>query len=683
MKCRQCGHINEEGARFCEKCGQPLIEESRPLKPKKKHHFKWLIPFLLILIVAVGGGIALVMTRSPQSKDYTMLLDEADRYLVGMEYAQAEASYLEAIQIDKKQTMPYERLTELYLTQEDYPKAQEILQRALSNVEDESTFNETYTYVRYMNEEILADNGQVHQGEYDASYAYQNEIPTTAYVEDVKGLMTSDIRDYDKDGQTELLAVSLDESGSTLTLVLTMYEYQEDSVVLSDQQRLGTVLGGDDAEQVGLYLKDVNGTPYIYGFIEKKMDFASQGTQANHFVFTYDGSQFVSYLEMSTTEPFIADENAVASFEQAAALLENIGLYASASQTYDTAGQTFGIVQADGADETLLTIQGKRANQDVGYTTGISLEACGKVQYRLVVYMETPEKTAETLYQPVLDAYHHALSSQEASINPLILNEQTTGLLAGEKPEDLFYHLLDIDENGVEELFIAKSDGTIVDVWTYDGVDLRSLELQGQLLSDKSIRCQTAENRYTFYTLADDGYEICTKRELKAEDGSYYSRENSSQWMSIGQTDYESQLSDEQCLSVQWTSIVNDYVAKTQAPTYNKADILNELEALETQTEEMTSSAMSTIEMISTSKEATELWEAEMNQIITLLKQSMNETQSAAFDHEQAEWEIEKEEIASEASSEYEGGSLSGVALSSARLEETRKRTYELYNRLQ
>ena len=41
---------------------------------------------------------------------------------------------------------------------------------------------------------------------------------------------------------------------------------------------------------------------------------------------------------------------------------------------------------------------------------------------------------------------------------------------------------------------------------------------------------------------------------------------------------------------------------------------------------------MSTIEMISTSKEATELWEAEMNQIITLLKQSMNETQSAAFD---------------------------------------------------
>ena len=255
--------------------------------------------------------------------------------------------------------------------------------------------------------------------------------------------------------------------------------------------------------------------------------------------------------------------------------------------------------------------------------------------------------------------------------------------MAGEKPEDLFYHLLDIDENGVEELFIAKSDGTIVDVWTYDGVDLRSLELQGQLLSDKSIRCQTAENRYTFYTLADDGYEICTKRELKAEDGSYYSRENSSQWMSIGQTDYESQLSDEQCLSVQWTSIVNDYVAKTQAPTYNKADILNELEALETQTEEMTSSAMSTIEMISTSKEATELWEAEMNQIITLLKQSMNETQSAAFDHEQAEWEIEKEEIASEASSEYEGGSLSGVALSSARLEETRKRTYELYNRLQ
>ena len=120
----------------------------------------------------------------------------------------------------------------------------------------------------------------------------------------------------------------------------------------------------------------------------------------------------------------------------------------------------------------MLTIQGKRANQDVGYTTGISLEACGKVQYRLVVYMETPEKTAETLYQPVLDAYHHALSSQETSINPLILNEQTTGLLAGEKPEDLFYHLLDIDENGVEELFIAKSDGTIVDVWTYDGVDL-------------------------------------------------------------------------------------------------------------------------------------------------------------------------------------------------------------------
>jgi predicted amidophosphoribosyltransferase len=30
MKCKGCGHLNEEGAKFCNNCGKPLVSEKPP-----------------------------------------------------------------------------------------------------------------------------------------------------------------------------------------------------------------------------------------------------------------------------------------------------------------------------------------------------------------------------------------------------------------------------------------------------------------------------------------------------------------------------------------------------------------------------------------------------------------------------------------------------------------------------
>lgn len=682
MKCRQCGHLNEEGARFCEKCGQPLIEQNRPVTAKKKLSLKWILPFFFILIVAAGVGIVLLMTRSPDTKNYTMMLDQADRYLVDMDYAQAEASYLEAIQIDKKQVEPYEKLTQLYLAQEDYPQALDIIQKAVSNVEDEAAIDPIYAFVRYMNEDIIMTNGQVKQGEYKADYVYQEGYPITGYVENVTGLVTSDIRDYDQDGQVELLVVSIEGELEDNLLMISMYEYQDHTVTLTDQYSIGCVLGGDDKETFGLYIKNYNDIPYLFGRLDKTMDFAAEGTQSQHFVLNYVENKFVPYVQMETNKPYLANETDIANYQEAANRLEAIGLYDSAKQTYDNSGEYFEIVLGDHADDTLLTIKGERENKNVPYVTDISLEACGKVNYRLAIYVSVPEQTQEALYQPVLDAYYHALNEESISVNPLILNNLTYDLLVNQKADDLYYHFIDMDGNGIEELILAKVDGFIIDVWTYDGVGLRDLQIQGQMLDDYTIRAAMSDGSYVFYSLNQDGYELGIVSELKSMQGQYFLRENSAKWVTISEEDYLNRLSDDKLLALEWVSIKSDYEPKTQAPTYDKTQMLAELESLDEKTNDLMNSATSTIDMISSSKQATEWWETKMNEMIALLKQGMNETQSEAFDYEQAEWEIEKEEIASNASSEYEGGSMSGIALSSARLEQTRKRTFELYNRL-
>ena len=60
MKCKKCGYVNESSARYCEKCGNPLIGNSA----KKT---KWII-CLSASVVLIALMISVMMIREPEDK---------------------------------------------------------------------------------------------------------------------------------------------------------------------------------------------------------------------------------------------------------------------------------------------------------------------------------------------------------------------------------------------------------------------------------------------------------------------------------------------------------------------------------------------------------------------------------------------------------------------------------------
>lgn len=68
IKCKNCGHLNPEGSKFCENCGAPIEQSSAPveqqtqpnnsMKPNKspKSHKPMIIGLIIIILLAVAAG---------------------------------------------------------------------------------------------------------------------------------------------------------------------------------------------------------------------------------------------------------------------------------------------------------------------------------------------------------------------------------------------------------------------------------------------------------------------------------------------------------------------------------------------------------------------------------------------------------------------------------------------------
>ena len=131
MKCKKCGYVNESSARYCEKCGNPLIGNSA----KKT---KWII-CLSASVVLIALMISVMMIREPEDKSYNSILEEAQRYYVEMQYSEAEALCLEAINIDPKQAGAYLTLIDVYVDTAQLDKARELVETAKSQVSDDQS----------------------------------------------------------------------------------------------------------------------------------------------------------------------------------------------------------------------------------------------------------------------------------------------------------------------------------------------------------------------------------------------------------------------------------------------------------------------------------------------------------------------------------------------------------------
>ena len=118
--CPHCGAEVQDTAKFCAYCGRPLAQPQNPTPPaetpvqspeqppQRSSPLRPLAVVLAVLIVALGV---------------------AARYLEELDYEQAEALYLEAIQLDPSQAAAYRELAQLYIDQGREEEALDVLAR--------------------------------------------------------------------------------------------------------------------------------------------------------------------------------------------------------------------------------------------------------------------------------------------------------------------------------------------------------------------------------------------------------------------------------------------------------------------------------------------------------------------------------------------------------------------------
>lgn len=422
MRCRHCNMENPEGAAFCGGCGRPLepgyipgagnAERKTPVKKSRKG--LWI--GLACGVVAIAVIVAVLVVVLPQRKEKEMedLLARGDQYLEELDYEAAEAQYLEAIAVDPKQEEPYLKLAEIYTRQNQPKKAAKILKKGQEQTES-PVIEKKYSLYSYVDEVLIPEEGQCQEGEYTCSYKRTMNGISLEAVDSQRGVLTSRIRDFDGDGEEELLVLLL-KSGEDLEdtglwyvsqgehvngILMQMYELEQGEVVLKDEfPALCPVLGYGDEESVGIFLQESQGTLYICGSLHQYVYTYADGSAVESFIVTYEDGKFVrkagQYPVTVGSDFYEVREDAL----ELADLAEEIGLPKDAAKIRETYMAMFEFV--DEVDDMLLRITGANdgtRDQDAFFESGgQNPEYLGKVIVSLQLSWEgaESEETAGT-----------------------------------------------------------------------------------------------------------------------------------------------------------------------------------------------------------------------------------------------------------------------------------------------
>ena len=85
----------------------------------------------------VGGIIALLNQKADDGGEYEKLVEQGNRYLLELDYENAEEMYLEALAIEPKKKEPYTKLAEIYMEQEEHEQAWNIAEKAIQELPEE------------------------------------------------------------------------------------------------------------------------------------------------------------------------------------------------------------------------------------------------------------------------------------------------------------------------------------------------------------------------------------------------------------------------------------------------------------------------------------------------------------------------------------------------------------------
>lgn len=102
---------------------------------QEKNRQKGIVVLLIILLVllgtvAVGAGLYFIQTEN-KDKIYINYMESADKFLLAMNYNEAEIAYLKAIEAEPDRTEAYSRLASVYMAQERWDDARQLLLKGI------------------------------------------------------------------------------------------------------------------------------------------------------------------------------------------------------------------------------------------------------------------------------------------------------------------------------------------------------------------------------------------------------------------------------------------------------------------------------------------------------------------------------------------------------------------------
>ena len=361
----------------------------------------------------------------------------------------------------------------------------------------------------------------------------EKKIVQPERLEKQKGVLASKLKDFDGDGEKELLVLMLktgeedkakkDEKHNHV--YLQMYEKKEKSIKLAAEYlALRNVMGNAETERQGIFLKESGGKIYICGSTANQYSLTARSHEYGMFAVNYDGT----FREYASTKGLLTGEEHEKEITDISAKLEKIGLNATAKRMRGYSELWFEFDESGVEILAELTTTEQNGTEELSefYETYDS-SVLKPVQRKVTLKFDKKEieaaakRTEERLkkeqkkdeaYQKILDEYQEALlmGASEVqkdpegypNINPLLvfLTETDKG------KTEIIYTMYDIDESGEKELLVGSrsngGDERVVGVYCFDGVDSKNM-FEDQTLAERSL-LQIYENG-TMYIYGSGG----------------------------------------------------------------------------------------------------------------------------------------------------------------------------------
>ena len=273
--CAACGHANSEDHNFCESCGCRLdkpVHENENTEPMKtgyesisvrKLEKKKILIIAGIMLIAIAVVVSIMLASSAAkeaeyqeqvSAEYSTKITEADRYMKNLDYENAEASYLRAIDIDPKQDTAYLKLSDTYVEQEQYEKAVDILEQGKNDCGKKSIKKRIervypyYGYECYIKEDLNEEEGIL-----------GNQVSEELHL----GLAGATIIDVNDDDIPELLTVSITAESQPVSFIIKEYSCKKKKISLTSEITHSCAKDGYVENYGDIFIKEFEGKSYI------------------------------------------------------------------------------------------------------------------------------------------------------------------------------------------------------------------------------------------------------------------------------------------------------------------------------------------------------------------------------------------------------------------------------------